>query len=107
LEQNPEKINWSSLAQNPAAIHLLEQNPEKIVWHWLSMNPAAIHLLEQNPEKIKWSSLSMNSSIFVYDYHEMKEFKKTYHEEMIKTMFHPKNMNKFDSWGFDTGLQEE
>jgi len=66
LEQNPDKINWYALSENPAAIHLiskaLKQNPDtdKIDWSRLSMNPAAIHLLEQNPVKIRWWTLSRN-----------------------------------------------
>jgi hypothetical protein len=50
LEQNPEKIDWYFLSQNPSALHLLEQNPEKINWCELSLNPSALHLLEKNQE---------------------------------------------------------
>ena len=48
-----EKLNWSYLSKNPAAIHLLEQHPNKIYWHYLSSNPKAIHLLKQNRDKIE------------------------------------------------------
>ena len=44
---------------------------------------------------------------FVYDYDTMKESKHILHEELIQIMFHPKNMDKFDGWGFDTGMQKE
>ena len=107
MEQHPEKIDWCGLSKNPAGIHLLEQHPEKIDWYWLSKNSAAIHLLEQHPEKIDWDMLSRNPAIFVYDYHAMKVSKHILHEELIKTLFHPKNMDKFDGWGFDIELQEE
>ena len=54
-----DKIYWSLLSGNPAAIHLLvvaeqqslcakrivEDNSDKIDWRLLSGNPAAIHLL--------------------------------------------------------------
>ena len=30
-----EKLEWSFLSKNPAAMHLLEQNPNKINWDWL------------------------------------------------------------------------
>lgn len=53
---------WSSLSENPNAIHLLEANPEKINWYYLSLNPNAIHLLEENVDKIKWKHLSRNTN---------------------------------------------
>ncbi len=67
LEENPHKIDWSSLSSNPAAIRLLEDNPEKIDWSFLSVNPhpIAINLLEQeirtNPHnRISTNLLSQN-----------------------------------------------
>ena len=61
-----DKLNWSELSTNPAAIQLLEANPDKIDWSELCSNPAAIHLirkaLEANPDdnKINWTNLSGN-----------------------------------------------
>jgi ribosomal protein L24E len=101
LEQNPDKINWNNLSRNPNAIHLLEQNPDKINWNNLSRNPNAIHLLEQNPEKIDWIILSFNPSIFEYDYDAMRLRMKPLAEELIANRFHPRNFDKFISWGFD------
>ena len=95
------------MSKNPAAIHLLEQNPEKINWHYLSQNPAAIHLLEKHPEKIDWSWFSSNPAMFTYDYVTMKQTKAILHNDLIQSLFHPKNIHKFDNWGFDTGFQEE
>jgi hypothetical protein len=46
----------------------LEQNPTKIVWDALSENPKAIDLLEQNPAQINWKLLSENPSIFETKY---------------------------------------
>jgi hypothetical protein len=66
LKANQDKINWSYLSLNPAAIHLLEkmleENPDKIRWEKLSgnPNPAAIKILEAKPEKIEWCYLSGN-----------------------------------------------
>jgi hypothetical protein len=101
LEQNPEKIHWANLCENPNAIHLLEQNPEKNHWFWLSKNPNAIPSLEQNLEKINWDCLSANPSIFEYDYDAMRLRMKPLAEELIANRFHPKNFDKFVSWGFD------
>ena len=64
LPENMDKINWNSLSQNPAAIHLLEKNINKINWGFLSLNPEAIHLLEQNIDKISLL-LNKNTDAFV------------------------------------------
>jgi hypothetical protein len=105
LEQNPDKIDWEWLSQNPAAIHLiskaLEQNPDKIYWQWLSYNPAAIHLLEQKPDKIEWWNLSMNPAIFTYDYKHIAEHRWPINKEIIQNRFHPKNMKYFSGWGIE------
>lgn len=62
LQQNPDKIVWSSLCKNtsPDAFALLEKNPGKIDWPYLSANPNAIELLEQNPDKIDLRWLCKN-----------------------------------------------
>ena len=52
IEMDLDKIKWSMLSKNPAAIQLLEANPDKIRWFMLSKNPAAIHLLKANLDKI-------------------------------------------------------
>jgi len=48
LEAKKDKIDRSHLSQNqsPRAIQILKDNPHIIVWRWLSMNPSAIDLLE-------------------------------------------------------------
>ena len=96
-----DKIDWYLLSRNPNAIHLLEQNKDKIVWSHLSLNPNAIHLLEQNKDKIDWGWLSNNPSIFEYDYVAMRNRINVFKEELVAKQFHPKNMTKFVSWGFD------
>jgi len=100
LEKNLNKIDWSCLSLNPAAIHLLEKNLNKIDWSNLCLNPSAMKLLEENQEKIDWSILSGNSEIFVCDYLKMKESKALLHENIIVKMFHPRNIKKFEGWGF-------
>jgi hypothetical protein len=60
LRENPDKIDWYELSQNPNAIDLLRENPDKINWRRLSENPNAIEILRENPDKIIWFNLSQN-----------------------------------------------
>jgi hypothetical protein len=69
-------------------------------WLLLSENPAAIKLLEANQDKIYWPSFSKNPEIFEYDYKRMKERTSVFFEELMANRFHPKNINKFEDWGF-------
>jgi hypothetical protein len=73
----------------------------KINWKHLSSNPNAIHLLEKNVEKINWYTLTENPSIFEYDYEAMRQRLNVFKEELVAKQFHPKNMAKFVSWGFE------
>jgi hypothetical protein len=115
------RIDWYFLSRNPGAwaIQLLEKRilekkrkyepnsnefsiiPNEINNWMLSKNPNAIHLLEQNQHRISYQDFSQNPNIFTYDYEEMKWFKNRLHEDLIQTMFHPTNIEKFDGWGFD------
>ena len=101
LENNPENINWYMLSINPNAVHLLEQNIDKINWFYLSKISKAIHILEKNINKIIYFELSSNPSIFEYDYEAMRNRINLFKEELVAKQFHPKNMDKFVSWGFD------
>jgi hypothetical protein len=57
--------------------------------------------LEQNPEKINWDSLSRNPSIFEYDYEAMRGRMRPLAEALMANRFHPRNFDKFYTWGFD------
>ena len=94
LEQNPDKINWDWLSENPAAMHLLEQNPGKISWYWLMKNPTAIDLIKKNQELIEWNQLSANPAIFEIDYAKLKERIEPFHEELIQKCFHPSRVER-------------
>ena len=87
----------------------MEANQDKIHWKWLSSNPAAIHILEANPDKIDWYNLSQNPAIFEYDYEAMKDrmYNSGLFEELMKNRFHPKNISKFESWGYESILTED
>ena len=74
-------------------------------WYWLSSNPNAIHILEKNLDKTDWYWLSSNPNIFTYDYEAMKNamYKEGgFVEELMANRFHPKNMKKWNDWGFPT-----
>ena len=83
---------------NPSAIQMLEANPEQIDWSCLSENPAAIHLIKENPDRIVWDYLSQNPAIFEYDY---KAMTRPFTEELMANRFHPKNVSKFEAWGYE------
>ena len=107
-----EKLDWDSLSRNPNAIYILEKNLDKVDWHWLSENPNAIHILENNLDKVNWYWLSYNPNIFEYDYKEIKNTlydSNGFIEELIANRFHPSNMSKWHSWGFDdiAGIDQE
>lgn len=110
-KKNPQKISWYSLSENTQAIHILEQSilekkygngNDTVGWIALSSNPKAIHILEQHPDKIHYTVFSRNPAIFTYDYHQMKMDKHELHEDLIRTVFHPDNIQCFLGWGFYT-----
>ena len=70
-----------------------------VCWTALSSNPNAIHLLEKNLDKVNWTWLSQNPNIFTYDYKAMKD-SMGIKEDLMKNRFHPKNLHKFNRWGF-------
>ena len=108
LEQNLDKIIWHILSQNScdAAVDLLYKNQDRIHWGWLcgNKNNRIIKLLEQNQNKIEWIIMSGNPNIFTYDYCRMKKIRSKLTKELMETMFHPRNIRKWKSWGFDEGL---
>ncbi len=61
-------------------------------------------MLENNPNKINWDLLSRNQSILTYDYERMKEeqYSSGLVEELMQNRFHPRNVDKFEDWGFDS-----
>ena len=63
-ENYRRKINWRAFSENPKAIRYLNDpiNYEKIDWSKLSKNTAAIDLLKENIEKIDWYYISCNTN---------------------------------------------
>ena len=66
VEDNIDKINWTSLSINPNAIQILKENQDKIHWGALSTNQNAITLLEQNQDKIDWIHYHIIWMRFIY-----------------------------------------
>jgi len=52
---------------------------------------------------IDWTGLSLNPSIFEYDYKAISNhiYNSGICEGIMANRFHPKNVNKWYSWGFD------
>ena len=118
LRLNPEEIHWHRLSQNshPDALKLLRLNPENIDWCWLSRNsnPDALALMQEHfinakesakDDNIEWCWLSANPNIFTYNYEAMKQSHMDLKQELMETMFHPKNIPKFSSWGYNRNLK--
>jgi hypothetical protein len=66
LKENPDKINWINLCNNPSShiIPILEKNMDKIDWYYLSGNSYVISFLKQHKDKINWDGLSYNYSAY-------------------------------------------
>lgn len=111
LEIYPDNIHWYILCSNPAewVLQIIEKNWDKINWHSLSQNTSewAMKMLEKNEKNISWLYFSANPSIFVLDYSFLeKRMENTFEQELIAERFHPKNIPKFKSWGYDSGYGE-
>ena len=98
---------YLSRNEHPTIIDFLKENPDKINWEYLSMNPNAIDLLKENQDKIAWDRLSLEPNIFEIDYELMKRNKEQVNHEIIKFVFRPENLNKFNSLGFECGYDSD
>jgi len=103
--QHPERIDNTVLSAHPSkeAIQLLLKNPERIHWETFSSNPAAIEVLEQKQNYVNWDTLSSNPAIFDYDYPQMQinMINSKFFEQLQQNRAHPKNIHKFEEWGWD------
>ena len=117
------KYKWccSDLSSNPNAIEFLEQNmdilemyPENIHWRWLAeYNRNSFHILKNNMERIHlnryYSPILRNPEIFesFYDYPLIKKNMDILREDMMKKLFHPKNIDIFSGWVFEQNSSSE
>lgn len=112
IKKNIDKLTdqcWALLSSNPQAIQFLEKNMDKVNWPNLSKNPNAIHILENNTENIIWGQLLKNPAIFIDEYQiDCREyFNKYVAEEIMMSIFHPNNFQKFKDWGFEDEDENE
>jgi hypothetical protein len=127
IGKNLDKIDWYKLSLNPNAIAFFDNinfenlngkelfnylNEIKYVVKVNDMYEASF-IIEyflpmtefnryRNVKKIPKLRGHFLNNIFEVDYEFLKaRMNSTIGEELIKVMFHPKNINKFKSWGFD------
>jgi len=107
LIKYPNNIDWESLSRNPCekAVELLRQNPDKICWTNICENPYAIDLIEENIYKIRndsqFRNLATNPAIFTYDYEIMKQTRMKLNKELIEYFWHPLRVEKMIESGID------
>ena len=98
LEKNLNKVDWSSLSENPNAIPILEKNLNKVDWKYLSRNPNAIPILERNLDKVNLYCLSINPNahqiLSSLDYNKMIENTKSLCNELVEKIFHPARLER-------------
>ncbi len=77
-------------------------NEDRLEWISLPYKITAIHILNENQYNFDWEVFNINSKIFTYDYELMKNKMKNsgIAEELMAYIFNPKNMNKWNEWGF-------
>ena len=68
---------------------------------WRSIK-SYVEFIRKKSGKINLYFFLTNPSIFVNDYEAMKENKNVLNEELIQKMFHPRNIENFEGWGFST-----
>ncbi len=70
LERHPHLIDWTAIAENPSAMHIIERELDRIPpvgWMMLSYNPGAERILRAHPDRISWMSLSRNAADWAVD----------------------------------------
>ena len=108
LESNMNKINWTQLSGNPSAIELLKKHQHRISWNILNTNPNAGEIIESNKHKINWFWISKNPCIFEIDYQKLSERIEVFHEELIQKCFHPQRLWYYiTNYGYDIGEDEQ
>jgi len=76
----------------------LKANPDRVCWRELYQNPNPDVLTMINRNLIfEWFFIAVNPNIFEYDY---KAMARPFTEELMAKCFHPKNLDKFEAWGF-------
>jgi hypothetical protein len=125
LKKNLDKINWHNLSLNPNAIAIFDNynfenlNRESLIKYLIKINYVIkvdgvykasfddhfLYLMEDfyRYPQIKIPRLKGHflNNIFEVNYKFLKDrMDSTIGEELMQVMFHPKNINKFQDWGF-------
>jgi len=129
LEKNLDKINMQELSLNPNAFAMFEDinfdnlkhkelidylvkinyitkvgDEYKVDFNYYSdyMKDFTYYFSEENDFKIPRLQGHYLNNIFKVNYKFLKQrMESTIGEELIQAMFHPKNINKFEGWGFN------
>jgi len=125
LKKNLDKVNWHNLSLNSNAITIFDNinfenlNKGELIKYLIKINYVIkvddiykasfddrfLNLMEDFNQysQIKIPRLKGHylNNIFEIDYKFLKDrMESTIGEELMKVMFHPKNINKFQDWGF-------
>jgi hypothetical protein len=115
IKDKLNKVNWYNLSGNPNAIPILENNLNKFGGNILLdnpeilVNPKAIHIVMKNLDKFPvvydrfWDVLLTSPNIFIDDYEIAcrNYFKQYVAEEIMKNVFHPRNLHRMKDLGFE------
>jgi len=134
LKKNLDKINWKRLSLNPNAIKIFDDinfenlSNKKLYYEYLIKINYLIKVGNKykpnfncnhyntikifDPEGtlgipiLKGLRGHFLNNIFEVNYKLLKDrMESTIGEELMKVMFHPKNINKFHDWGFETEVE--
>ena len=106
LQVGYNKINWSGLSANSAdgVFMFLESNLHNVYWPSLSGNPNAKteKLLRAHPSLVDMDALAVNSGEWSSNLLRELAWSRciVFKEDLMKNRFHPKNVLKFEDWGF-------
>ena len=97
-----EKINWRFFAKNPNLQHFNHHTMRVLADKMKGKKPAIPERCasKRHLEDWEWA----NPFIFEYDYKAMKSsmYDSGICEELMKNRFHPKNVHKFEDWGYES-----
>lgn len=91
IMQNKEKAwNWQGISENPnISWEIIDANLDK-PWNWWKLN-------NNDMSKTKQFYIECRLRQYMQTWFQTSDVKK----EMMETLFHPKNINKFKDWGFE------
>lgn len=94
------KIYMRECANNKEAMKAFEININWSRFDNIKCTFCQNTIKDNNNAIIKYNEFCNKYNIFSYDYITIKNKHNHITEELMKKQFHPKNINKFESWGF-------